>query len=115
VTDVGQPPKATPIDIGSFAGTYRFTGRLNGLSFHLRASYVGRSYPFSTQTTFQRTIVAPGYYTVDPGITYAWRTESRIRQSIRLSARNVLNRDYVTPDYSLGRERSFYVSYAIEH
>jgi iron complex outermembrane receptor protein len=115
LTDIGQPPKATPEDIGSFATTYRFTGQLKGLSLHLRASYVGRSYPFSTATNFQRNIVAPSYVTVDPGITYAWKTESGIRQSVRLSARNVFDRNYVTPDYSLGRERGVFLSYAIEH
>jgi iron complex outermembrane recepter protein len=114
LTDVGQPPTGTPIDTAMLSGTYRFTHRLEGLSLHLRTSYVGRAYPFSTQTTFQRYIVSPGYFTVDPGISYAWRWHG-VKQSARLSARNVLNRDYVTSDYNLGARRAVYFAYSIEH
>ncbi len=114
VTDVGQEPAGTPIDTGSFAGTYRFVGALKGLSFHLRASYTGRAYPFSTQTTFQRNIVAPGYVTVDPGVTYSFRWHD-VTQAVRVSARNVFDRDYVTSDYSLGAKRGIYFAYSISH
>jgi iron complex outermembrane receptor protein len=112
-TDVGQEPAGTPIDTGMVAGTYRFGGRLNGLSLHLRASYTGRAYPFSTQTTFQRYIVSPGYVTVDPGITYAFRWHG-VSQSVRVSARNVFDRKYVTSDYNLGTPRGVYFSYSID-
>jgi iron complex outermembrane receptor protein len=114
VTDVGQEPVGTPIDTGSFAGTYRFTHGLKGLSLHLRASYTGRAYPFSTQTTFQRNIVAPGYVTVDPGLTYSFRWHD-VTQAVRISARNVFDRDYVTSDYNLGARRGIYFAYSVSH
>jgi iron complex outermembrane recepter protein len=113
-TDVGQEPAGTPIDLGTVAGTYRFTGRAAGLSLHLKVSYVGRAYPFSTQTTFQRYIVTAGYYTVDPAMTYAWKWR-KTKQSIRLSSRNVLDRDYVTSDFNLGAKRAVFFAYSIEH
>lgn len=113
-TDVGQEPAGSPVDLGMFAGTYRFTGALEGLSLHLRASYTGRAYPFSTQTTFQRAIIAPSYYTVDPGLTYAWKAWGT-KHSVRLSAKNVLDRDYVTSDYNLGNKRGIYFAYSLAH
>jgi outer membrane receptor protein involved in Fe transport len=117
-TDVGQEPAGTPVDIGSFFATYHGTnwsGWLHGLSLHLRVNYVGRAYPFSTQTTFQRGIISPSYYTVDPGFTYAFRTVNGVKQSFRLSSRNVLDRSYVTSDYNLGARRGVYFSYSLAH
>jgi iron complex outermembrane recepter protein len=114
LTDVGQPPVATPVETAMLSGTYRFSHRLEGLSLHLRNNYVGRAYPFSTQTTFQRYIVAPGYFTIDPGVSYAWKWHG-VKQSVRLNARNVLNRDFVTSDYNLGARRAVYFAYSVEH
>jgi len=90
-------------------------GWLNGLSVHLKIGYSGRAYPFSTQTTFQRTIVSPGYYTVDPGLTYALRSSNGVRQSFRLSARNVLDVNSVTSDFNLGARRAVLFSYTLAH
>lgn len=114
-TDVGQVPVGVPVSGASVSGTYRFGGRLNGLSFHLNIGYTGRAYPFSTQTTFQRYIVAPGYYLVNPGITYAWKVSHNIKESIRLSAKNALDRNYVTTTYGLGTPRGVYFSYSLDH
>jgi iron complex outermembrane receptor protein len=116
LTDIGQEPAGTPVDLAGFFTTYRvLSGPLHGLSLHLRVNYTGRAYPFSTQTTFQRGIISPGYFTVDPGLTYEWRTANGIRQSFRLSARNVLDRDYVTSDFNLGARRGVYFSYSLAH
>ena len=113
-TDVGQEPAGTPVDLGMLAATYRFAGTLNGLSLHVRANYVGRAYPFSTQTTFQRGIIAPSYTTVDPGVTYLWKAWG-VKHSFRVSAKNALNRDYVTSDYNLGARRGLYFAYSLAH
>ena len=116
VTDVGQMPAGVPIDGASVSTTYRFTRVLKGLSTHLNAQYVGNAFPFSTQTTFQRAIVAPSYVLVNPGLSYAWKMGPEgLRHSVRLSAKNMLNRDYLTSSYGLGAPRGYYFSYTLNH
>ncbi len=115
VSDVGQEPAGVPVDVANLSGTYRFSGPLNGLSLHLKFNYVGRAYPFSTQTSFQRYLVAPSYVTIDPGVSYAWKSARHIKQMVRLSARNVVDRHYVTADYNLGMPRTVFLSYSVEH
>jgi outer membrane receptor protein involved in Fe transport len=116
VTDVGQVPVGVPVDQGSLSTTYRGLGGVRGLSLHVNLSYVGQAYPFSTQTTFQRNIVAPSYALLNPGVSYSWKEGAHhLKQSIRVSAKNVLNRDYVTSKYELGTKRGFYFAYSLDH
>ncbi len=116
VTDVGQMPVGVPIDGASVSTTYRFTGALKGLSSHLNVQYVGNADPFSTQTTFQRAIVSPSYVLVNPGLSYTWKMGPQgLRHAIRFSAKNVLNREYLTSGYNVGAPRGYYFTYTLNH
>jgi outer membrane receptor protein involved in Fe transport len=116
VTDVGQPPAGVPIDQAYLALAYRFTGALKGLSWHPSVNYTGVAFPNSTQTDVTRNLNAPSNAIVNMGLTYAWRQEGRrLRQSIRLSAKNLLDRQYQTPGGNLGLGRGIYFAYSVNH
>lgn len=114
VTDVGQMPAGVPIDGASLSLTYRFQGALSGLSAHINAQYTGDAYPFSTQTTFQRYIVSPSFVLVNPGLSYQWRQSwHNLRHTVRLTVKNVFDRDYLTPNYNVGVPRGYYFTYSL--
>lgn len=118
VTDVGQMPDGLPIDQGSLAWKYNFPGVVRGLSWNTGIRYLGVAYPNSTADPSdpRRYIDAPSYYLVDTGLAYTWRTKAHnLRQSIRLSAKNLLDRDYVTARGDLGVGRGVYLAYTINH
>ncbi len=118
VSDVGQMPDGLPIDQGSLAWKYNFPGALHGLAWNTGIRYIGVAYPNSTAdlTDPRRYINAPSYYLVDTGLSYAWKTKSKgIRQTVRLSAKNLLDREYVTARGDLGLSRGVYIAYTVSH
>ncbi len=116
VTDVGQVPAGVPTDQAFLAVAYRFTGALSGLSWHPSVNYTGVSLPNSTQTDVTRNIDAPSNVIVNMGVSYAWKQEDgHLKHTIRLSVKNLLNRDYQTPGGNLGLGRGFYFAYSLNH
>ena len=116
VTDVGQVPAGVPIDQAYLALAYRFTGALKGLSWHPSVNYTGVAFPNSTATDITRNIDAPSNAIVNMGLSYMWRQEgARIRHTIRVSAKNLLDRQYQTPGGNLGAKRGFYFAYSLSH
>lgn len=118
VTDVGQPPDGLPRDQGSLAWKYQFGGRLRGLFWNTGVVYSGVAYPNSTADLSdpRRYISAPAYTLVNMGLSYAWGSRDRsLRQSARISAKNLLDRDYETSRGDLGIGRGVYFSYTISH
>jgi len=80
-------------------------------------TYSGVSYPNSTAapTDVRRYIAAPGYCLVNTGLTYTWSAgQSRTKQSIRLSAKNLLDREYEDQKGNYGVVGVF-VAYTLAH
>ncbi|MDO8539791.1 MAG: TonB-dependent receptor [Opitutaceae bacterium] len=115
-TDVGRRPAGVADDQASFVLRYAFRGSgLDGLSFNAGASFSGGGYPDSTQTDARRNVRTGSYTIVNAGVTYAWRAAGRTRHSVRLSAKNLLDREYLTPRASLGASRGVYLAYTLNH
>lgn len=114
VTDVGQVPAGVPIDQAYLALAYRFTGALKGLSWHPSVNYTGVAFPNSTATDVTRNIDAPSNAIVNMGFSYAWKQEG-LRHTIRVSAKNLLDRQFQTPGGNLGAKRGFYFAYSLSH
>ena len=79
-----------------------------------------RSLPASNSTAalndVRRYIDAPSYAIVNTGLTYTWRQESaKTSHSVRLSAKNLLDRQYETSKGNLGDPRGWYVAYTLNH
>ena len=117
VTDVGQVPAGVPIDQAYLAITYRFTGMLAGLSLHPSVNYTGVAFPNSTATDVTRNIDAPSNYIANLGVSYAWKQQEgmHLRHTIRVTARNLLDRTYQTPGGNLGLGRGIYFAYSLNH
>ncbi|HKB92449.1 MAG TPA: TonB-dependent receptor, partial [Opitutaceae bacterium] len=116
VTDVGQMPAALPVDQGSVAVKYNFTGQLKGLAWNAGVIYVGRAFPNSTATDARRNVDAPGFVLVNMGVSYSWKQSSpRFKHTVRLSSKNLFNRAYLDSKGNLGDGRGVYVAYALEH
>lgn len=118
ITDVGQRPDNLPDQQASLAWKYNFRKtRLKGLSWNAGITYSGKSYFNSTAAPAdpRRNIYAPGATLVNTGLTYTWRGPGKFSQSIRVSAKNFLNKDYVSNRGNLGDERAFYIAYSIDH
>lgn len=118
ITDVGQPPDGLPNQQASFAWKYRFRQTaFAGLSWNGGITYSGKSYFNSTASPGdpRREIYAPGAALVNTGLTYQWSGSHGIKHSIRLSAKNLLDRDYLTNRGGLGDERAYYVAYTFNH
>jgi outer membrane receptor protein involved in Fe transport len=118
ITDVGQPPDSLPNQQASFAFKYNFRKTmLKGLTWNGGITYSGRSYFNSTADPSdpRRNISAPGAGLVNTGLTYTWKGPSHTSHSIRVSAKNLLNRDYLTNRGDLGDERGVYVAYTLNH
>ncbi len=118
-TDIGRRPAGVPLDQGSVAWKYTFVrGALKGLSWNTGVTYSGLSYPNSTAalTDGRRNVVAASYTLVNSGLTYAWSADSsRTRQSIRLSAKNLFDREYDTQRGGLGSGRGVFLAYTVSH
>jgi iron complex outermembrane receptor protein len=116
-TDVGQMPAGLPVDQGSLIWTYHFSrGKLKGLSWNSGIVYSGVSYPNSTATDARRTIDAPSYYIVNMGVSYAWRArDQKLSHSIRVSAKNLFDRDYEDQKGGLGAPRGIFFAYTLSH
>lgn len=119
VSDVGQVPAGVPIDQGSVAWKYTFLrGALKGLAWNTGVTYSGVAYPNSTAalTDARRYANAPSYYLINTGLSYTWGgSGDRTRHSVRLSAKNLLDRDYLNQRGDLGASRGVFVAYTLSH
>lgn len=116
VTDVGRPPSGLPESQASLAWKYNFRKTvLKGFSWNGGLTYSGRSYFNSTATDARRSVYAAGSTLVNTGLTYTWKGGARTTHSIRVSAKNLLDRAYVTNNGNLGNERAYYVAYTLNH
>ena len=117
VTDVGRRPAGVPVDQGSVAWKYSFVrGMLKGLAWNAGVTYSGVAYPNSTAavTDARRYVNAPSYYLINSGLTYTWSAgANRTKQSLRLSAKNLLDRDYADQRGNLGVSRGVFVAYTL--
>lgn len=118
-TDVGQMPAGLPIDTASFYFKYSFgSGFLKGLALNTSVVYSGVAYPNSTAalTDVRRYVNAPSYAIVNPALTYAWKQSSpKLSHSVRLSAKNVFDREYETSRGNLGDPRGLFIAYTLIH
>ncbi|HXA14300.1 MAG TPA: TonB-dependent receptor plug domain-containing protein [Opitutaceae bacterium] len=116
----GKRPPNIPVDNGSFAIKYKFSGTaLKGLSIHTGVIYVGQSYPETGSNNAPEVrLTLPSYYTVEIGLDYNWVTEwhgTKFTHSVGLSSTNALNRDYVDTKGTAGTSRGIFVSYTLSH
>ena len=119
VTDVGQMPAGVPIDQGSLAWKYSFArGAWKGLAWNAGVTYSGVAYPNSTAalTDARRSVNAPSYYLLNTGLAYTWRAgQGRTTHAVRLSAKNLLDRDYEDQKGNLGAGRGVFFAYTLGH
>jgi iron complex outermembrane receptor protein len=117
VTDVGRRPAGVPLDQGSVAWKYSpDRGPLRGLAWNAGLTYSGLAYPNSTAalTDGRRNVSAPGYALVNTGLSFSWNAaSSRTRHTVRFSAKNLLDREYVDQRGNLGVGRGVYVAYTL--
>ena len=119
VTDVGRRPAGVPVDQGSVAWKYSFArGGGQGLAWNAGVTYSGVAYPNSTAapTDARRYVHAPGYALANTGLGYTWSAAAlRLRHAMRLSAKNILDREYVDQRGNLGAGRGIYFAYTLSH
>jgi iron complex outermembrane receptor protein len=123
IDSIGRRPSGVPQDNGGLALRYNFPGALKGLAFTLGVKYLGEANPNSLATVSggapdlaRRNTVVPSSTTVDAGLSYRWRAEdSRFSHQVRVSVRNLLNEDYLTPSKQAGESRQFYIAYTLSH
>jgi outer membrane receptor protein involved in Fe transport len=119
VTDVGQPPASLPAEQATFSMKYSFPQPfLKGLAWTCGVVYSGAAYPNSTAALNdpRRYINAPGYAVINPALSYSWRQQAtKTSHVVRLSAKNVLNRDYETSRGALGDPRGVFFAYTLSH
>jgi iron complex outermembrane receptor protein len=115
VASIGKRPARLPLDNGSLALKYNFGGPLTGFAWTLGVRYTGIAYP-NAGSGDASDVRLPSYTTVDTGLTYTWKQQAaKLQHSIRLSAKNLADRDYVTPSMTLGESRGVYVAYTLNH
>ncbi|MBM3851813.1 MAG: TonB-dependent receptor [Verrucomicrobia bacterium] len=115
-TDVGRRPAGVPDDQASFVLRHAFRGpALAGLSWNAGVTFTGEAYPNSTATDARRNVRTSAYTIVNAGITYAWRAGARTRHSVRLSSKNLFDREYLTSRADLGADRGIFLAYALNH
>ncbi|MBI5690162.1 MAG: TonB-dependent receptor [Verrucomicrobia bacterium] len=115
-TDVGRRPAGVPDDQASL--TWRWSLRALGLPalmWNGGVVYTGSAYPNSTAIDARRNVQTGSSTIVNTGLSYAWRTGDRWRHNVRLSAKNLLNRDYLTPRAELGASRGTFLAYTLQH
>lgn len=117
LSDIGQRPAGLPTDQGSLIWKYSFDrGLLKGLSWNTSIVYSGISYPDSTAALndARRYVSAPRYFNFGTGLTYAWTQASpKIKHSVRLSAKNLFDREYLTSRGGLADPRGLFVAYTL--
>lgn len=118
---VGRRPSGVPVDNGGLALKFDIPA-VRGLSFTTGVKYIGRANPDSLATVSggnpdiaRRNFEVPSSTVVDAGISYRWRTAERLSHSVRFSARNVFDREYLTSNLNLGDRRGFFLSYTLSH
>jgi iron complex outermembrane recepter protein len=116
VTDVGRHPAGSPGDQASAVIRYDFRGSaLAGLSWNAGVAYTGSAYPNSTATDARRNVQTPSFTIVNTGLGYTWRQGRDIRHTVRLSAKNVFDKQYLTPRAELGLSRGIFFAYTFNH
>jgi iron complex outermembrane receptor protein len=119
VTDIGQVPTALPVDQGSFLWKYSFAQSfLKGLSWNTSIVYSGVAFPNSTAALndVRRYINAPSYAIVNTGLAYTWKQqEHHLGHTVRLSAKNLFDREYETSKGNLGDARGIFIAYTLNH
>ena len=115
-TDVGRRPAGVPDDQASFVARYAFRKvGLPGLVWNAGVTYTGDAYPNSTATDARRNVKVGETTLVNMGLTYAWRGGDRWHHSVRLSAKNLFDKEYLTPRADLGASRGVFLAYALTH
>jgi iron complex outermembrane recepter protein len=116
-TDVGRHPQGVPTDQASFVARYDFQhGMLRGLSWNVGVAYTGSAYPNSTATDARRDVQTDDFTIVNTGLTYSWRGGGdRFRHSVRVSAKNLFDKEYLTPRAELGASRGVFFAYTLNH
>jgi iron complex outermembrane recepter protein len=116
VTDVGRHPAGVPGDQASFVAKYSWlNGPLRGLAWNAGVAYTGSAYPNSTATDLRRDVQTEDFTIVSMGLTYSWRAGDRWRQSVRVSAKNLFDKEYLTPRAELGASRGVFFAYSLNH
>ncbi|MEY2877900.1 MAG: hypothetical protein RLZZ15_280, partial [Verrucomicrobiota bacterium] len=116
VTDVGRRPAGVPVEQASLAWKYSIArGALKGLAWNGGVTYSGVAYPNSTAavTDARRYLAAPGYALVTTGLAYSWASGERWRQTVRVNAKNLLDREYLDQRGNVGAGRGLFASYAV--
>lgn len=116
-TDVGRHPSGVPAEQASVVARYAFRGaQWEGLSLNGGLVHTGSAYPNSTATDARRNVQTDDFIVVNAGVTYAWRQRSNpLRHSIRVSAKNLFDKSYLTPRGELGAGRGIYFAYSLNH
>jgi iron complex outermembrane recepter protein len=116
-SDVGRHPAGLPADQASLIARYAFLrGPLAGLSWNAGLSYTGSAYPNSTATDARRDVQTDDFIVVNAGVNYGWgRGTNQIRHTVRLSAKNLFDKNYLTPRGELGASRGVYFAYTLNH
>lgn len=115
-TDVGRRPAGVPDDQASFTWRYSFRALgFPGLMWNGGVVYTGSAFPNSTATDARRNVQTGSATIVNSGLTYSWRSGDRWRHSVRLSAKNLLEKEYLTPRAELGSSRGIFVAYTLQH
>jgi iron complex outermembrane recepter protein len=120
---IGRRPNGVPQDNGGLAIRYNLPGFLRGFTVTTGIKYLGEANPSSLSTVAggapdlaRRNTEVPASTVVDAGISYRWKHRgSGTGHSIRVSSRNVLDEEYLTPNKQLGESRQFYLAYTINH
>lgn len=115
-TDVGRRPQGVPDDQASFIWRYSFRALgLPQLMWNGGVTYTGSAYPNSTATDARRNVQTDDVTLVNTGLTYSWRTGDRWRHSVRLSAKNVFDKEHLTSRADAGPSRRVYFAYSLNH
>ncbi|MDP3071781.1 MAG: TonB-dependent receptor [Opitutaceae bacterium] len=116
-TDVGRHPAGVPADQASAVIRYDFRhGSLAGFAWNAGLVYSGSAYPNSTATDARRNVQTDSFTVVNSGVSYSWRRSAdRIRHAVRLSAKNLFDKNYLTPRAELGANRGIYLAYTLNH
>jgi iron complex outermembrane receptor protein len=120
---IGRRPNGVPQDNGGLALKYNFRGSLHGFAVTAGVKYLGEANPNSLATVAggapdlaRRNTVAPSSVTYDAGISYHWTQQSqRLGHTVRLSARNLFDKQYVMPNFNAGTGREIYFTYTLSH
>jgi outer membrane receptor protein involved in Fe transport len=120
---VGRRPNRVPRDNGGLALKYSLPGMFKGFAFNAGLKYIGKSYPNSLATVAggtpdlaRRNTVTPSYETIDAGLSYRWKLRGgSFGQSVRVSVKNLLDRDYLSIGNSAAEGRKFFFAYTVTH